>query len=101
LQQGDTENLLAALNCEAITPDELIRHGSAMAARYRLADDASELVSAQITAYRTEADRDYVRRSEVILIGRLERVTLAELFSRLNLEARSRGIRRVALIQES
>jgi hypothetical protein len=71
-----------------------------MAVRYGPAADCPELVSAQVTEYRTEAEHDYVRRSEVVLVARWERLTLAELYARTEAMANSRSIRRVAMIQE-
>ena len=83
-----------------IPPDEVARKGEALAVRFCAVANEPEMVMVQITAHRTDDDRDYVRQSEIILIVRCEKMTVSEMQARVLAEASFRAIDRVAWLKE-
>ena len=74
-------------------------NGKALAVRYKKDHNRSDLFLVNIYAYATDADRDYVRRSELSLITIEEKMTADAMRTRVQAEAKGRKIERVAWIE--
>jgi hypothetical protein len=84
---------------EVIPADELALDGKALAVRYKEEPDGALLV--WITAHDTDDGPEDIRRSEMRILAVMERMSREALRARVEAEAASRKIERVAWISES